>query len=68
MTLTAIKKPWQRTFFTWSVSNTFAMVIPLILFLMIQYIPLFASGHIPFVGPGGMCIAFVMNLFRLIAD
>ena len=61
-----MKKTWQGTFFTWSASNTFAMVAPLILFLMIQYIPLFAGGHIPFVGPGGMCIAFVMNLFHVI--
>ena len=61
-----MKKTWQGTFLAWSASNSFAMVIPLILFLMIQYVPLFINGSIPLVGPGGMCIAFVMLLFHVI--
>ena len=42
------------------------MVAPLILFLMIQYIPLFSTGFIPLVGPKGMFVPFVINLFHII--
>lgn len=54
------------TFFSWTATNTFAMVAPLIAFLMVQYIPLLTTGFIPFVGPGGMLANFVMNLFHII--
>jgi dienelactone hydrolase len=60
------KKTWFRTFVAWSFTNTFALVAPLILFLMIQYIPLFTTGFIPLVGPGGMFVSFVINLFHII--
>jgi hypothetical protein len=40
--------------------------VPLLLFLAIQYVPLFTTGFIPFVGPGGMFVNFVMNLFHII--
>jgi hypothetical protein len=42
------------------------MVTPVILFLMIQYVPLLATGYIPLVGPGGMFVSFVLNLFHII--
>lgn len=61
-----MKQGWIRTFVSWSFTNTFALVVPLILFLMIQYIPLFTTGFIPLVGPGGMFVSFVMNLFHII--
>jgi hypothetical protein len=61
-----LKKTWLRTFFSWSLYNTAVMIIPLILFLMVQYVPLFTTGAIPFVGPGGMFIAFTHNLFHII--
>lgn len=61
------KKAWFNTFVAWSFTNTFALVAPLILFLMIQYIPLFTTGFIPLVGPGGMFVSFVINLFHIIA-
>ena len=61
-----MKRNWLRTFGAWSFTNTAALVAPLILFLMIQYIPLFATGYIPLVGPSGMFIPFVMNLFHII--
>ncbi len=54
------------TFFSWTATNTFAMVVPLIVFLAIQYVPLFTTGFIPFVGPGGMLANFVMSLFHII--
>jgi len=60
------KRSWFNTFVSWSFTNTFALVAPLILFLMIQYIPLFTTGFIPLVGPGGMFVSFVINLFHII--
>jgi dienelactone hydrolase len=62
----ARKKTWFRTFISWSLSNIVALVAPLVLFLLIQYVPLFAAGIIPFVGPGGMLASFTMNLFHII--
>ncbi len=61
-----MKRTWLRTFFAWSFTNTVALVAPLILFLMIQYIPLFVTGYIPLVGPSGMFVPFVINLFHII--
>jgi pimeloyl-ACP methyl ester carboxylesterase len=65
-----IRKPrkdtWLKTFVSWSLSNTLALVTPLALFLMIQYVPLFTAGVIPLVGPGGMLASFTMNLFHII--
>jgi dienelactone hydrolase len=55
-----------KTFLSWSTSNVLALVVPLILFLMIQYVPLLAAGILPFVGPGGMLASFTMNLFHII--
>ena len=40
--------------------------MPLLLFLPIQYVPLFTTGAIPLVGPGGMLASFTMNLFHII--
>jgi len=61
-----IKGTWLKTFVSWSASNTLAMIIPLILFLMIQYLPLLTAGIVPFTGPGGMLASFTMNLFHII--
>ena len=60
------KETWLKTFVSWSLSNTLALVAPLILFMMIQYVPLFTTGVIPFAGPGGMLASFTMNLFHII--
>ncbi len=60
------KGTWLRTFVSWSVGNVLAMVLPLVLFLMIQYVPLLTVGIIPFVGPGGVLASFTMNLFHII--
>ena len=54
------------TFVAWSLSNLFALVTPLVLFLAVQYVPLFTTGNIPFVGPGGMFVSFVLTLFHII--
>ena len=55
-----------RTWIYWSFANTFAVVTPLLAFLAIQYVPLFTSGAIPLVGPGGMFVSFILNLFHVI--
>lgn len=60
------KDTWLKTFISWSWANILLLVLPLILFLMIQYVPLFATGVIPFVGPGGMFVSFILNLFHII--
>ena len=58
---------WWKTFISWSTSNCLVLIIPLVVILLVQYIPLFATGSAPFVGPGGMLIAFTHNLFHIIA-
>ena len=60
------EETWLKAFVSWSLSNALALVAPLALFLMVQYVPLFAAGVIPFVGPGGMLASFTMNLFHII--
>ena len=57
---------WLKTFVAWSTFNILVLIIPLILFLLLQYVPLFTIGAIPFVGPGGMFIAYTHNLFLII--
>jgi uncharacterized protein len=54
-----------RTFFHWSFVNIVTMLLPLLLFLALQYVPLFVNGFIPLVGPGGMFVSFVINLFHI---
>jgi len=55
-----------KTFLYWSFTNIMTMVLPLLLFLAVQYVPLFLNGYIPLVGPGGMFVSFVINLFHII--
>jgi hypothetical protein len=57
---------WLRTWLSWSASNTAALVVPLILFMLVQYVPILLGGPIPLVGPGGVLATFVMNLFHVI--
>jgi len=61
-----MKDTWLKTFVSWSVTNVLVMIVPLILFLMIQYVPLLTAGIVPFVGPGGALASFTMNLFHII--
>ncbi|MCP4755775.1 MAG: hypothetical protein GY866_33340 [Proteobacteria bacterium] len=55
-----------KTYFYWTGLNIFALVVPLILFLLIQYIPLLSTGFIPFEGPGGVFVVFILELFFII--
>jgi len=60
------KESRLATWISWSSWNLIAMITPVILFLMIQYVPLFTTGFIPLVGPGGMFVSFILNLFHII--
>jgi dienelactone hydrolase len=60
------KSNWWLTFISWSAYNILVLVAPLVVLLLIQYVPLFTIGTIPLVGPGGMFIAFTHNLFHII--
>jgi uncharacterized protein len=54
------------TFASWSGWGILAVVTPLLLFLAVQYIPIFTIGVVPFVGPGGVLANFTMSLFHII--
>ena len=62
-----MKDTWLKTFLSWSLSNVFALAAPLILFLLVQYVPLFTTGFIPFEGPGGLFVVFLITLFHTVA-
>jgi dienelactone hydrolase len=62
----AQKKTWRHTFFYWSGCNLAALIVPLVIFASIQYVPLFITGAIPLVGPGGMFVLLVINIFHMI--
>lgn len=61
-----LRETWFKTWTSWSLTNVAAMTVPLLLFLLIQYVPLLTMGVIPFVGPGGMLANFTMSLFHII--
>ncbi|HEY9077744.1 MAG TPA: CocE/NonD family hydrolase [Anaerolineaceae bacterium] len=60
------RKGLISTFLAASGVNILVMVIPIILMLAVQYIPLLAGGTLPFVGPGGVMATFMINLFHII--
>ena len=62
----AQKDTWWKTYLYWAMINTLTMIIPLILYMLVQYIPIFTVGMIPFVGPGGVLANFTMSLFHII--
>ena len=57
------KDTWLKTYFSWTGSNILALITPLFLFLLVQYIPLLSTGFIPFEGPGGVFVVFILELF-----
>jgi hypothetical protein len=57
----------MRTFFGRSWENVVALCLPVVLFLAVQYIPLFTTGFIPFEGPNGLFVVFVINLVHVLA-
>jgi hypothetical protein len=62
-----LKSTWLKTFISWSVSNVLVLILPLLAIILVQYLPFFFIGTIPFRGPGGFLVALTQNLFHLIA-
>ncbi len=59
-------KDWSETVQKKTLIGILVMVIPLLLHMALQYVPLFTSGLVPFVGPGGALVGFVINLEHMI--
>lgn len=62
----AERKSWLGTWIADSVKAVLLMILPLLMMLAVQYIPLFVSGVVPIVGPGASLIGFIMNLEHMI--
>jgi dienelactone hydrolase len=62
----AAARTWLGTFVRWTLVVLVVLITPLLVHLAIQYVPLYASGAIPLVGPGGMFVLFVINIFHII--
>jgi hypothetical protein len=60
------KATWWRTFVDWTVTNVLIQIVPLLLFLLLQYAPLLLFNVVPLVGPGGVMATFIMNMFQLL--
>lgn len=59
-------KSWFATFLKRTVLNWTVMLVPLLIHLAVQYIPILMGGTVPFVGPGAALVGFVMNLFHMV--
>jgi len=57
------KANWFSTYWFWTRSNVLALITPIFLFLLVQYVPLLTTGFIPFEGPGGVFVVFILELF-----
>ncbi len=55
-------KTWLHTILRKSIIGILVMVIPLLFHMALQYVPLYTAGIVPFVGPGGALVGFVINL------
>ncbi len=60
------KATYIKTFVSSSLYNLLLMLGPIILLMMIQYVPLFAAGIIPIEGPSGVLVIFFINLFHIL--
>jgi dienelactone hydrolase len=58
-----LKESWFKTYLYWTRSSIVALIAPIFLFLLVQYIPLLTTGFIPFEGPGGLFVVFIIELF-----
>ena len=45
-----------------SVVGILVMILPLLFMMALQYVPLYLAGIVPFVGPGGALVGFVINI------
>ena len=55
-------KTWVQTVLRKSITGILVMIIPLLFTMAVQYVPLFINGLVPFVGPGGALVGFVINI------
>ncbi len=60
------KAQWWQTIIVKTLINITIVVLPLFIHMAIQYLPLFINGTVPFVGPGGALVGFVINLEHMI--
>ncbi len=49
-----------------SVVGILVMIVPLMFMMALQYVPLYTAGIVPFVGPGGALVGFVINIEHMI--
>ncbi len=42
-----------------------AVVLPILTIILVQYIPVYLGGTVPFVGPGAALVGFVINLLQI---
>gem|GEM_PF-212132 len=62
----ASKPGWLKSFASRTAANLLVIIVPLVVILMVQYVPLFSGSGVPLAGPGGMFIAFTHNLIHII--
>jgi len=53
---------WQVTVLRKTLLGLFVMLTPLLFHMALQYVPLYTTGFVPFVGPGGALVGFVINI------
>lgn len=53
---------WQGTVLRKTLVGMFVMLTPLLFHMVLQYVPLYTTGFVPFVGPGGALVGFVINI------
>ena len=61
-----VRKTWTKTLAAWSWSAILLMTVPLLIQLVLQYLPILTVGVVPFVGPSSALVGFVLNLVHLI--
>ncbi len=59
-------KNWWHNIIRRSLIGMLVMLPPLLLIMAIQYIPLFTTGFVPFVGPGAALVGFVINIEHMV--
>jgi len=62
----AAVKTWWETVLRKSLVGIFVMITPLLFHMALQYIPLYTTGFVPFVGPGGAMVGFMINIEHMI--
>jgi hypothetical protein len=63
---TPAKETWLKTFASRTRKNLLAMLTPIVVMLLIQYLPLFIFNVVPFVGPSASLVGFMINLMHIL--